>query len=173
MNHRGYFPDGDGNVHLLPRTPDGATGLPALRRSIFDAPVVEGSRVAGGDPEEVQHIGIGAGIHLLVGPGDGQAGQFLKTVQVRAVSIQYRLLVDVGLQQFLLEVLEQGCLVIPQVREEVVFRPQEHLAIGFPDPVMHPPFPLVARHLGGLDVHVSCPVLLEVHQHTVDIHLRA
>ena len=152
------------NVDLLPRRPQRTTErTSAAADQIRARPVVVGGRVAGGDPEEMQDVDRMAFIvpNVVIGAGDRHRGQILEPAQVLRIGIEHLLVGEIGLQKLLLQLVEQRRLVIAQIWLEVVFGPEEHLPVRFPDAVVLSPPPLGCRlraaygARGGRDVPVA------------------
>src|SRR5262249_24398110 len=133
VDDRRHLATGDLDRDLLPRAPDGSRDLVIARRASAQVParaVVVRRWIRGGSAEQVEDV-VAVAL-VVVGTSDLERRDLLYAGEVRRVRVEHILVIDLGLEQGLLEVLEQRRLVVAEARVDVVLGPKEDFAVRLP-----------------------------------------
>ena len=164
---------GDVHIDRLPGRPQ--RGVEVIR------PVVVLVRDAAGATDDMQHIDrrsvLRVPVELMMDPDHCEIGHGIELVQICAQGILAPLRRDLAGQDLLLQIPEEGGLVVAQFGCDPVLGVQEDLAVGLPQAVALHPLPLPPR-VGRRSVRAFHRVdhdlwLLQVQEGPLHEHLRA
>ena len=105
-----------------------------------------------------EHVDDGVvAVVLLVEAGNLELRDAVQLLQVLRERRLDGVLIDIVLQQLVLQLPEERRAVLLQLRLDPVLRPEKHLAVRLPDPVLAHPRPPLPRAVAVIAVGVDRP----------------